>query len=439
MAVGDIKAGRAYVEIATDDAKLNKGLAAAQAHVLGFARGINSAITGVGAFVAGIGAAIASVTVLTQGLTGAVQRASEFVDIADRLGADVEGLQGLAFAAGRLGVDLEEVNTAIQKFQKGLGGGTISKELKAIGIEVDDIIGLKADEAFLRVVDALRSVSDQNEQAALTAKLFGRSGQDLQGIIKTGSASLRQMASEGKSLGVIMGEDLARGFEQAGDAAEDASKAMQGLFNQPFFQERIAAYSDLVSEIVTLGKAETEFFNSTELKIARQNAKVAQMAVDQENAAKFAEAQVQIEKDRNAEADAFNEELEYQLSLYDDLSASMGVIVDREQKRAELMKEGQKIFEQTRTPEERFRIEVERVKEIAKAGGIDHDTAIRRIFQLGEGLPKQLERSSVASGTFNARAVGALSANSALLKASQDTAKNTKQIADMLGQGAVLF
>jgi hypothetical protein len=433
VAVGDIKAGRAYVEIGTDNANLDKGLARAQTAVMGFGSKIGSAVNSMGAFVAGIAAAIAAVKFLSDGISGAVRRASEFVDIADRLGADVVGLQGLAFASGRLGVELESVNGAMQKLQKGLGSGAVSGELKKIGLATEDLIGLEADEAFLRVVDALRSVSDQNEQAALTAKLFGKGGQELQGIIKEGSESLRQMASEGKALGVIMGEDLARGFEQAGDAAEDASKAVESLFNQKFFQERVGAYSDLISELVTLGEAKTDFFNGMELKIERQNANARQYEVDQANAVKFAEAQA-VAAD---ETDAFLESMEEEILAFDDLSSSMDEYVDRLKAAKKLeedrTKRAQQIFDSTRTPEEEFATGQAEARDLLMSGKIDLDTYGRRFGQLLATMPKKLQEasaSSSAAGTFNPFGVRGLGDNDELTKAAKETAKNTKKLAD---------
>ena len=440
MAIGDIKAGKAYVEIATDNAKLHKGLAAAQQTVKGFAGGIGSAVNSVGAFVAGITAAVAAVSFLTKGIAGAVERASQFVDLADRLDADVEGLQGLSFAAGRLGVEIDTVNTSIKKLQKGLGEGTIAKELQQIGLSAEDFAGVKADEAFLRVVDALRSVSDQNEQAALTAKLFGRSGQDLQGIIKEGSESLRQMASEGKALGVIMEEDLARGFEHAGDAAEDATKAVEGLFNQKFFQERLGAYSDLLSEIVTLGDAQTEFFNSTELKVARYNARQKQAAVDEANLAKAAEGRAEVAKQQASHVEGTLSMMEQELAIMEAMVAPAEKLIAAEERREDLRKEGRRIFEMTRTPQEQYAAELKKLREISAIGGIDQDTRWRRTKQLFADLQKQLEVPSAkatSAGTFNPFAARGLSDNERLTKAAEQTEKNTRKIADKMNQGLV--
>jgi hypothetical protein len=439
MAVGDIKAGRAYVEVGTDNKGLDSGLRNAQARVMGFGTKLKDVSVGMAAL--GGAAIVAGAAVskwLVGGLTSAVERASTFVDMADRLGASVEGLEKLAFGGGRLGVEIESINIAMQKMQKNLGNGTISKELRAIGLEVESLKDLKADEAFLRVVDALRSISDQNEQAAATTKIFGRSGADLQGIIKEGSESMRQMAREGQALGVIMGEDLARGFEQAGDAADDAAKSIEGLWNQKWFQERIAAYADLVSEIVTLGDAQTEFFNSQQIKIDKYNAKQKQALIDQENAIKFTEAQTEAAKEQAAAADATASRMADELATMEAMLGPAKDVLDIMKKRQKLMDDGRKIFETTRTPEENYKQEADRARDVFRGGGIDRDTYLRRIKQLLDGLPRQIASTSTsAAGTFNPFAVQGLGDNERLTKAAEETAKNTKKLADNANKGMV--
>lgn len=442
MAIGDIKAGRAYVEVGTDNTQLNKGLAGAQAKVMSFGTKLKDVSVGMAALGAAAVAAGYKVTqFLVAGLTSAVERGSEFVDIADRLGADVEGIQKISFAAGRMGIEFEQVNAAIKKMQKALGEGKIDKELRQIGLEADAFIGLSADEAFFRVVDALRSVSDQNEQAALTTKLFGRAGQDLQAVIKAGSAELDRMGAEGQALGVIMGEDLARGFEQAGDAAEDASKAIEGLWNQKWFQERIAGYADLISEIVTLGDAQTEFYNSQQIKIEKYNARQKQAAIDQENAVRFTEAQAAAAEEK-LKADAGTAAMMAdQLASMQAMVAPAKELIAAEEKRIKLRDDNQRrakqLFEATRTPEEQAKADEAEARSLFRQGLLDVNTLARRLFQISKELPQKAAGIASSAGTFNPFAARGLSDNERLTKAAEETAKNTKKLADKAAQGLV--
>lgn len=440
MAIGDIKAGRAYVEIGTDDTAFKQGLRQAENRLNLFEGGLKTVALGMAAIgAAAVAAGFKISQYLVEGLSAAVERGSQFVDIADRLGADVEGIQKIAFAAGRMGIEFEQLSTAIKKLQKNLGEGKIDEDLRKIGIEANAFAGMKADEAFFRVVDALRSVSDQNEQAALTMKLLGRSGQDLQAIIKEGSAELDRMGAEGVALGVIMREDVARGFESAGDAWDDAKKSLEGFFNNTRMADWIRVHADIFTEAITNHKALTQTFDFVEIKLNKQRAAAKQAKIDAENQQRFADSQAKAAEDK-LRADAGTAALmQDQLQSMEAMLPAIKSLVDWEEKRNRLMEEGRKVFEATRTPEENAETQKNRARELFLGGAIDLDTFRRRFTQILAGLPQKMNAvSTSAAGTFNPFAARGLGDNDRLTKAAEETAKNTKKLADKAAQGMVL-
>lgn len=433
MAIGDIKAGRAFVEIATDDKQLNKGLAAAQQRVMNFGK----AISAVGGPIAAMAAAIAAVglafnKLVIQPTMEATKRASELVDEAEKLGIGVETLQEMKFAAERLGVEFAEVGGAISKMRKNLGQGGLSDELRKLGIAIDDIRGQSAQDQFFRIIDALRQVQNENDRAAYTTKIFGKSGQELNGVINAGSASLRQMAREGRALGVIMGEDLAKNFEQAGDAADDAKKALEALWNQPVLQQQVQSWAELASEIITAGEAKTQFWNRAELAMDSWNAKKEQMAIDEENAVKFAEAQANEAERQAQHAKSTMQYMSDTLATMEKLGPAMQAVSDELARNEALRAEAQRIFFGTRTPEERAEMEKKQLRELWSKGLIkDEDLYRRRFRQILQSLPDALSpivTRGTAAGTFNPFAAKGLSSNEKLEKLAQDQLDQLKQI-----------
>lgn len=441
MAIGDIKAGKAYVEIGTDNRKLDKGLAAAQQRMMNFGKSI-AAVTGpiaaVAAAITGAGAALNAFII--QPSLEATKRASELVDAAEKLGIGVEVFQEMGFAAGRLGVEVKTVTDAIGKMKQNLGQGGLNAELRNLGISIDDIKGQDAQEQFFRIIDALRQVQDENDRAAYTVKIFGKSGQELNQVINAGSSSLRQMAQEGRNLGIIMGEDLAKGFEQAGDAADDAKKAIEALWNRPEIQERVAAYAELISEIVTLGKADTEFWNKHELNLQRSAAQVEQLATDRENAVKFAEAQADEAERQAQHAKSTMQYMADTLATMEKLGPAMQAVSDELARNEALRAEVQRIFMNTRTPEERAEMEKTQLRELWSKGLIkDEDLYRRRFRQILQALPQQLApvTRGTAAGTFNPFAAKGLSDNQKLTQIAQQQVDILKKIDANTKQGAV--
>lgn len=445
MAIGDIKAGRAYVEIGTDDTYLKQGLTRAQNRVQMFESGLKGAAIGMAALgAAAVAAGFKVAQFLTANLEAAIERASEFVDVADRLGADVVGLQKLSFAAGRMGIEFEQVNVAIKKLQKNLGEGTIDDELRKIGLHSSEIIGLKADEAFLRVVDALRSVSDQNQQAALTMKFLGRAGQDLQAIIKEGSASLLNMGTEGEKLGYVLNELAARDFESAGDSVDDMKKSIEGMFTNETSAKWIRVHADAITEFLTGNKAITQTFDRIRIAEDKALAGSKQRAIDRENAKAFAKAQAEEAKRLEQHAKSTAQYMADELAAMEALAPAMKKVGEEMKRNDELRQTAKRLFEGTRTPQERAAAERQQAKELNDKGFIDDDLYRRRMRQIQEdlarSLPEVMKSVSVgtAAGTFNPMAVRGLGENERLTKAAEQTEKNTKKIAESVSRGRVL-
>lgn len=451
MAIGDIKAGRAYVEIGTDNSQLNKGLAAAQTKVVGFGNGIKDISLGMAALgAAAVAAGFKVAQFLVANLTAAVERASELVDTADKLGVSLESLQNLRFIGGRVGVEAEQVNRALATMQRNLGKGAISGELRSIGLDLESLKRLSADEAFMAIADSLRLVSNETDRAALTAKIFGRGGQELNNILRMGSEQMRQMANEGKLLGSVMSDDVARGLENAGDAMGDAQTAWQNFWNNSGVQDWLVAVSDIATETMTLGEAMTQTANGTQLALDRANADVRQAQKDRENAAKVAKAQAaakaQEAAQAAAEAQAQKDLLamqEREAAIQDQMVKQAEAIRMEEERRLriheDLMARGKQLMEATRTPAERAEADATDAKFLFRKGAIDQNTLIRRLRQIAESLPKAQQAAGIgtAAGTFNPFAARGLGDNERLTKAAEETAKNTKKMADKAAQGLV--
>ncbi len=458
MAIGDIKAGRAFVEIGTDDSNLNRGLANAQAKVMNFGTEIKNVSVGMAALgVAAVAAGYKVAQFLVTNLTAAVERASQLVDTADQLGISLESLQNLQFIGSRVGVESEQVSKAIGVMQKNLGKGKIAEDLASIGLELEKIKQLSSDEAFMEIADSLRLVSNENDRAALTTKIFGKSGIELNNIIKLGGEQMRQMAEEGKALGSVMSDDVARGLENAGDAMGDAATAWNNFWNHSGIQDWFVAVADLSSETLTLGEAMTQTMNGTQLALDRANAEIRQAQKDRQNAIVVEEAQAKArakasEKEKaaaavkEAAAKKEREKLELQkrdIALKKELTKRTEVLRKAEERRQhlreEMRKRAQQLYAATRTPEETATSDRAEAFSLHRQGLISSQTLMRRLTQIAQSLPQRMQAAGIgsAAGTFNPLAVRGLGDNDELTKAAQETSKNTKKIADRMGQGMV--
>lgn len=432
MAIGDIKAGRAYVEIGTEDKQLDSGLARAQSKLAAFGSAVGGAALGVAAIGAAAVAAGAKVgQFLVSQLSQAVEHASELTDTAAKLGVSLKALQEIRFVGGRLGVEAGSLGNGIKILERNLGQGKISKELASIGLSAEELKAMAPEDAFMAIADSLRLVENDAKFAGLAAKIFGRGGQELTPIIRLGSEAIKQMGEEAKLMGAIIEDDTIDQLDTLGDRATDLKAAMDGL--------RAAASTgvvgmvakgalDVATEIVSGGSAETDTYNFEQRLARAKETRQKQAAKDVELADKVAEAQAAAAE----EEEAWIADMEDHLTALDDLSASLDVYNDGLRERNKLLDEGKKIFDLTRTPQEKFDSEVARLKQIVAAGGLDADAGVRRIRQLGEELRKSMPEimapSFSAGGTFNPFAVGGLSDNDELTKTAKEQLKELKKL-----------
>lgn len=190
---GGVRAGKAYVELYSDNNRLTRGLAAAKGSITSWAKqaaAVSAGILGADAIKAG---AKAIVSVFTE--TG-----SQFVDMADRTGASVEALSTLGFAAQQTGSNLEDVEAGMRKLAKS-----------------GKFAGQNTDEAFRKALLHVASIQNPLRQAEVAMELFGKSGTKLIPMAK----DLENLENRARSLGLEMSEGDAQAADSLGDSWDE--------------------------------------------------------------------------------------------------------------------------------------------------------------------------------------------------------------------------
>ncbi len=150
---------------------------------------------------AAIGGLIGAVSVgaFTELVKGAIDAADNLRDMSQKTGIAVETLNGLAFAAGQAGGNLESVVAAAGKLNKSIaeaaGGNKDTAEgFVKLGISVRDAAGnLKsADVVMAEVADRFKEYADGPEKTAIALRLFGKAGADMIPILNDGGDSMRE-------------------------------------------------------------------------------------------------------------------------------------------------------------------------------------------------------------------------------------------------------
>jgi hypothetical protein len=210
-----IRAGRAFVELFTDNRRLQRGLAAARARLTRFAAGVSS--MGRQMLTWG-GAALAPLLATTKVFANMGDNLDK---MATRVGASVEFLSALGHAAALGGTELRNMETGIRRLQRSAydaaaGSKSAADAFAELGVSVHDNAGvLKRTEAlFMDVAEALAAEENNTKKAALASLLFGRAGTLLLPMLRDGKAGLVGMMEEAKRLGLVIStEDAAAAAE----------------------------------------------------------------------------------------------------------------------------------------------------------------------------------------------------------------------------------
>ena len=208
-----VKAGQAYIEIIARDNQLVKGLNVASAKLKAF----GSSVASIGGQILGVGAGLAAPIAAA---VGAFVTAGDAIDdISQKTGIGAESLSKLQYAADLSGSSLEGVTKAIVKMEKGIGealsgNAAAAQSFTDIGVSVKALQGLKPEEQFLTVVDALSKIPDEAKRTAAGMAIFGKGASELGEIIRKGGPNLEQLYKDCERLGLVMsGEDAAAAAE----------------------------------------------------------------------------------------------------------------------------------------------------------------------------------------------------------------------------------
>jgi len=206
MGAGEVRAGKAFVEVYTKDS------------TKGGLDGIKAKLGAFGSQVAKIGgiAVTAATAAITASVMKAVSTGANIQDLADRYAIGTTAIQQLSYAAKMSGTDINTLIVGIKNMQKGLGNGTIGDELKKLGLSMSQLQGLAPERQFALIGDAIGRIADPAERTAMAMKLFGKSGTELIPLL----GKVDELTGKFDKLGATMSEEAVKQAAELDDELE---------------------------------------------------------------------------------------------------------------------------------------------------------------------------------------------------------------------------
>jgi hypothetical protein len=222
-----------------------------------------------------------SVASIATGVTLAVRQQARAIDelakTADALGVVPERLQALQYVAELTGSSAQQLATNMERMQRRLGevargGGTAKKALEEIGVSINDLVNLSADEQMERLATALAGVENATLRASIANDLFGRDGVRMLKLMdQLAKDGIGGVVKELQQLGVAVSRSEAAGVERMNDALTKARIASKGAAQQ--FTIGLAPAVAAIAEQFTDAAKSSGGFGSAMLNLAEITAK----------------------------------------------------------------------------------------------------------------------------------------------------------------------
>lgn len=249
MAAGG-SAGTLYVTVAAKTDKLQAGMTKARKSM--------SALSGA-AKTLGISLAGAFTTrAIVRGLMDTSESIDKIAKSADRLGASTEAFVGLSHGAQLSGVSADQLNTALNKFNRTIGDAklgleTATRPLDTLGIKLRDIAELPVEEQLGLIADRFNQIKSPADRTRVAMELFGRGGAGMISVLKEGSAGLKEFAKDAESLGIVFSREEAAKVEEFNDNLSRLKDLMGGAW-QSFVIDIAPAASKAVEDLLLIMK-----------------------------------------------------------------------------------------------------------------------------------------------------------------------------------------
>lgn len=220
--------GALDIIIAADTAQLRKGMDTAVGIMQTSTQKMENFAKTAGSSIAGYFA----LSNLRDSIKSTIDYADSLGKMSQKIGMSVDSLYALS-AAGKLAdADISQIESALKKFNKGLGEaelgtGDTANALKNLGISLKDSQGnMKGtDEYLYEVADKFASMPDGVEKTTLAMQLFGKSGADLIPLLDGGSASLKEFSG-------IMNDETAAASQNFNDSLTKLHLSMESVGGQ---------------------------------------------------------------------------------------------------------------------------------------------------------------------------------------------------------------
>lgn len=180
------------------------------------------------------------------------QNADEINTLAKQTGVATDELQKMQYASDLIDVDVSTITGSLRKMKKNLDSNTEAFENLGVATKENGQFREITD-IFYDTVEALGQIPNETERDIAAMEIFGKSADELAGIIDDGGASLKALGEEAENLGVIISDEDLQKANELNDTLDRLKAEILPTITQLGIQviEAIQPYLPAIQDAIT--------------------------------------------------------------------------------------------------------------------------------------------------------------------------------------------
>lgn len=200
--------------------------------------------------------AVAGVTALGAMVYKTGQMADTINTMSKQSGFSTEEIQKWQYASDRIDVSVDTIVKAGAKLTKTMASesASVTELFDRLGVSFKDVEGnlRPVQDVFYDTIEALSKIPNETERDQLAMEIFGKSANELAGIIDDGGEALRRFGQEASDAGLILSQDALDGANAFNDGLDEIKIKAQTAFYQvgaQIAENLLPVLEDLIDKI----------------------------------------------------------------------------------------------------------------------------------------------------------------------------------------------
>ena len=154
-----------------------------------------------------------------------------------KLNMSKQGYQEWSYVLKRSGTSIDSLRMGMKKISTQIdearnGSKSATENFKRLGLSVDDLKGKSQEEVFGLMVKRLQGVKDTTERSAIANKFFGRSAQEMAGLLNKSGKDVEALKKQAHDLGLVLSDEAIKKTAEFRGKITELQSTFEGLRNK---------------------------------------------------------------------------------------------------------------------------------------------------------------------------------------------------------------